>query len=99
MLTQEAILNFLKESKKYFYEKYQITKIGLFGSFARNEQTESSDIDIIIEMAPGTNEIFEKKQELRQYLIDKFQREVDICTEKYIKPIFRNFILNETIYV
>lgn len=99
MLTKENILAYLKQSKQFYKEKYHITKLGLFGSFARDEQTEKSDIDIIIEMEPDTPEIFEKKQELKKILREKYQREIDLCNEKYIKPIFKPYIIKEAIYV
>ncbi|RLD66735.1 MAG: hypothetical protein DRI95_06105 [Bacteroidetes bacterium] len=99
MLTKEEILQYLFENKELFKTKYNITKLGVFGSFARDEQTEDSDIDIIIEMDRNTEEIFEKKQELRNILKNKYHRKVDLCRERSIKPIFKNFILNEAIYV
>ena len=99
MLNKEEILKDLAKNKALYRKKYNITKIGLFGSFAKNEQTEKSDIDIIIEMETDTPEIFEKKLEIKRNLKEKFHRDVDICTEKYIKPIFRPIILSEAIYV
>ena len=99
MLSKEEILEYLSENKELFKNKYNIIKLGLFGSFARGEQTEKSDIDIIIKMEDNTTEIFEKKQDIRELFQKKYNREVDICSEKYIKPVFRNFILNEVIYV
>ncbi len=99
MLTKEEILQYLFENKELFKTKYNITKLGVFGSFARDEQTEDSDIDIIIEMDRNTEEIFEKKQELRSILKNKYHRKVDLCRERSIKPIFKNSILNEAIYV
>lgn len=38
MKTKTEILDFLKENKEYFFYEYQITKIGLFGSYAVNQQ-------------------------------------------------------------
>ncbi len=99
MLTKEEILQFLLANKKMFGEKYNITKLGIFGSFARDEQTENSDIDLIIEMELDTLEIFEKKQEIKKILNQKYNRKIDLCRERSIKPIFKNFILNEAIYV
>lgn len=54
---------------------------------------------IIIEPEPGTQDIFELKQELRTTLEQQFSRKVDICREKSIRPIFKPMILNEAIYV
>ncbi len=99
MIKQEDILNFLKNNKDLFYKKLNITKIGIFGSFSRNEQSENSDIDIIIEMPVGTEKIFEKKRELKKILKNQFNRDIDICRERSIKPLFREIILKEAIYV
>jgi hypothetical protein len=99
MIEQKDILIYLENNKEYFLAQFNVDKIGIFGSYARNEQTENSDIDIIIEMPRGTNDIFEKKQKLRELLKSTFQREVDICRERAIKPIFREMILKDVIYV
>jgi predicted nucleotidyltransferase len=76
-----------------------LLKLGLFGSFAREEANECSDLDIIIELEPGTQDIFEIKQALRSTLEHRFNRNVDISREKAIRPIFRTMILNEAIYI
>ena len=99
MLTQQNILSYLKSNKAYFYEQFNIIKIGIFGSYARNEQTENSDIDILIEMQPETENIFEKRQKLKEFLNQHFSKQVDVCHERAIKPIFREMILKEAIYV
>ena len=99
MLQKQEIVTFLSKNKELFRKKFDITKIGIFGSYARNEQKENSDIDVIIEMPRGTEDIFEKKQALREFLKIYFNKEIDICRECAIKPIFREIILKETIYV
>jgi len=99
MLDTRIIIEYLKSNKLEFYNKYNIVKIGIFGSFARNEQTEKSDIDIIIEMPRGTDDIFEKKQELKEVLKNQFHHEIDICRERSIKPLFKEMILKDAIYV
>lgn len=99
MLAQADILKYLEEHKTDFHKQFKITKIGLFGSFARNEQTEGSDVDILVEFAPETSDLFEKKRRLKNLLQNVFDREVDICREKYIKPIFREQILRQAVYV
>ncbi|MCF6365661.1 MAG: nucleotidyltransferase domain-containing protein [Bacteroidales bacterium] len=99
MLTKEEILYFFSLNKEMFKEKYNVIKLGIFGSFARDEQNETSDIDILIEMELDTEEIFEKKQEIKKILKQKYNREIDLCRERSIKPIFKTFILNEVIYV
>ena len=98
-LTKQEILSYLTENKTSFFYKYNLEKIGVFGSYARGEQTEDSDIDILIEIHSGTDDIFEKKQELRNVLENKFNKHIDICRERSIKPMFKSLILKDVIYV
>jgi predicted nucleotidyltransferase len=98
MISREEIIAFLQENKETFRDLYGIRKIGLFGSFARNEQTVYSDLDILIEMDSSTENIFDKRLQLQELLMKRFSRKVDICHEKAIKPVFRNLILKDTIY-
>lgn len=98
MTTKRQILIFLSEKRKYLKDNYHVTKIGLFGSYARDEQEKGSDIDIIVEFEKNTQNLFELKQKLREYLRSELNADVDLCREKYIKPIIRNKILKETIY-
>ncbi len=99
MVLKDEILEFLRESRDELFSEYQIAKLGLFGSFARNEGTEESDIDLIIEFQPNTDNISEKKSKIKDLVGKKFNREVDLCREKYIKPYFKSQILKSVIYV
>ena len=99
MLTQENILNFLSENKLFLREQFHIEKIGIFGSFARNEQNPDSDIDILIEMENNVSNIYDLKWNLREFLKNQFQRDVDICNSKHIKPYAKDYILKDAIYV
>lgn len=92
------ILKFLSENKPYLVLHFDIEKIGVFGSFARNEYNEASDIDILVVFRPGTSNLFDKRLELKDFIEKKFNREVDICHEKAIKPVFREMILRDVIY-
>lgn len=98
MLTQHAILNYLSENKILFHEQFHVVKIGVFGSFARNEQNDDSDIDILIELEDNVSNVFDLKWALRELLKKQFQREVDICNAKHIKPFAKEFILKDAIY-
>ena len=98
MLTRTEILNYLIDNKDTFRIQFGILKIGLFGSYARNEQADHSDVDILIEMAPGTENIFDKRLQLRQLLMNRFEKKVDICHEQAIKDIFRDLIMNDAVY-
>jgi len=69
----------------------------LFGSFARNEQTAKSDIDILVVFEPNTPNLLDVEQELKEYLKKHFDREIDICSKKWIKPIFKPLVLKDAI--
>ena len=97
-MNKRIILNFIKTNNNYLYSNYNISKIGLIGSFARNEQNDNSDIDFLIEFKSGTQDIFNLKLDLKQYLKKNLNREIDICREKYLKPYIKNHILDEVIY-
>lgn len=97
--TRSEILKYLEERKGFFRSDFNIVKIGIFGSYATETQTENSNIDIILEFENYTPDIFDKKFELREYLSKQFDKEVDICRVGAIKPIFREYILSEAIFV
>ena len=99
MFSKIEILNYLKANKGFFRLKYNVIKIGIFGSYAREEQTEKSDIDIIVEFEENTEDLFDKKFELREYLMLKFNKNIDLCREGAIKPVFKPLILKDAIYV
>jgi len=99
MVSKQEILDFLKAKKEDFEKEFNVTKLGLFGSFARDEQGENSDIDLLIEFEPDTENLYDKKSRIRQIVGEAFGKQVDLCREKYIKPYFRQQILQSAIYV
>lgn len=99
MLEKEDILQFLAFNKEELLTEFHLDKIGLFGSFSTNQHNSNSDIDLIVEFKPNTKKIYEKKAQLKQLISNRFNRDVDVCTEKYIKPYFKSSILKSVTYV
>jgi len=99
MSDREKIIQFLQDNYEYMKLNYHVLKIGLIGSFARNEQVEKSDIDLLVEFEPGTKDLYDLKIRLKQYIKANLNRDVDICREKYLKPYIKESILKEVIYV
>ncbi|KKS39968.1 hypothetical protein A3H03_01940 [Candidatus Kuenenbacteria bacterium RIFCSPLOWO2_12_FULL_42_13] len=99
MEKKDEVLNFLRQNKQYFRDNYRVTKLGLFGSFARGTNTEDSDIDLIIELEEDTKDIYDLKNNLRQFVRENLGRNVDLTREKYLKPYAKEKILKEVIYV
>jgi uncharacterized protein len=98
MQSKEDILRFLADNKEFFKRSFNIVRIGLFGSYSRGDQTEISDIDLVVEFEPGTEDLFEKKIQLKQYITRNLGISPDICREKYIKKRIRSSIIRETQY-
>ena len=99
MIKKEDILGLVRQNRHYLKEHFHIKRIGIFGSFVHGEQTEDSDIDIIIELEDDTPGIYELKDELKAFFGEQFQRDVDIAREKYLKSYVKSQINNEAVYV
>jgi len=95
-MTKAIILKFLADHKEIFSEKYGVTKIGLFGSYAREEASPQSDIDIFVKMKPSLFDLIALKEQIEKDL----HKKVDIIRDhKNIKPFLRNMIHEDIIYV
>ena len=97
MRNLDELRQILTAQKRSICENYQITELGIFGSYVRGEQTEISDIDILIdyEIAPS----FVTLVELRDRLSEIFDLKVDIVTKNGLKTLIRDRVLAEEIYV
>jgi len=96
-VTKEIILKILKENKKNFLNKYQVSNIALFGSYARGENRQDSDIDIAIETTlTDYFKLYDFKEELEKF----FKTKVDVVRlrDKMNKSLKKR-ILSEGIYV
>ena len=98
LIDRDKILFFLRNNKVRFAQDFKVVRIGVFGSFARNEATETSDIDLLVEFEPSTSNLSDKKAALKALVEKEFNRRVDVCREKYIKSYYRNNILNSVVY-
>lgn len=99
VVDKSQILQYLSANKQNISRKYYLKKLGIFGSYARGEQTQNSDLDLLVEFENNTPDLSEKKELIRKEIQSVFHINVDICREKYIKPVFRQHILSDAIYV
>lgn len=74
-MDRDEILNILRERKEFIKKTYEVDKIGLFGSYVRNENSKSSDIDIYVEFK---NKTFDNLAGLWNYLENLYQSRVDL---------------------
>jgi uncharacterized protein len=98
MTTIDQILTFISQNKPLLQEKFHITQIGIFGSYARGDQRDSSDIDLLVEFEENTQDLYDLKLQIKELFRNKFGLETDICRRKYIKQRIKKSILNETVY-
>jgi predicted nucleotidyltransferase len=85
----------LLQSNNQKIKSYGVKRIGLFGSFVKNQQTDKSDIDFIVEFEKDKKS-YNSYINLIFFLEDLFGRKVDLLTEKSLSPYFGSQILNET---
>lgn len=96
-LNLEEIIKILKEHKEEIKKKYHVKEIGLFGSFIRGEEKESSDIDILIDFDPDARISLLDFIELEDYLSELLGVKVDLVDKQALKPRIGKRILNEVI--
>lgn len=97
ILSVEEIVTYLKNNKKFLYDKFGVIQIGVFGSFVRNEQTPASDIDMVVEIEKSRKNIHSFLQ-LKRFLEKDLCREVDLGFEHTLKPILREKIKGKILY-
>ena len=98
MTNKEYILSTIKSKKTEIY-RFGIRDIGLFGSYARDEQTENSDIDILIDFEPD-QESFDNYMAVYDFIEKLFKdQRVEIVTKNGLSPYIGPKILEEVKYV
>ena len=95
MLDKKAVERKLKEHKPILEERYFVKRIGIFGSYARDEQKQESDVDIIVEF---TRPVGFKFIELKLYLEEILDKKVDLVTPNALKPQIKESVLKEVSY-
>jgi predicted nucleotidyltransferase len=94
----DEIKTSLEKLKPILKKQYQVETIGVFGSFARGDQTPKSDIDILVEFSePNTIDLFDFIR-LEEFLSQKLRTKVDLVTKSALKPMIKDEILKETVY-
>ena len=94
VLTREYVLEQLERHAEEL-RSFGVTRIGLFGSVARGESTEGSDLDFVVDFREyNSDELFDTAF----FLEDLFNRRCDVIPLESIRPELRNSILSETVY-
>ncbi|MCE5300584.1 MAG: nucleotidyltransferase family protein [Spirochaetia bacterium] len=84
--------------RAYLQDRFKVGEIGIFGSFARGDQDEKSDMDILVDFSDDTMSLFDVI-EMKHYLEDKPGAKVDIVTRIALKPEIGKCIMEEVMYI
>lgn len=95
--TRQDILASLKKLKGEVSREYSVKTLGVFGSVARDEQTGKSDIDLLVEFSKPVG--FVTFMRLEHFLSEQLGTQVDLVTSDSLKPVIRQDVLAEVIYV
>ena len=96
-LSHTEIIDFLKSEKTFLSNEFGVVNIGLFGSFAKGEQTADSDIDILVELKEPR---FDWLAGLKIYLEQNFQKKIELVRKSnLLKSRFIRRVEKDIIYV
>ena len=92
-MTGDEVLDLLRAHKPLLAERFGVIQLALFGSFARDQATDRSDVDILVQFdGPATAKSYFG---LQFYLEDLLSRPVDLVTTKALRNEFRPYVERE----
>ncbi len=96
-MKRQEIIDYLKTHRDELAQKYQLSKILLFGSYARGENSTNSDVDVAIETELSD---YFRLYDLKEELEDAFHAKVDLVRlRERMNPSLKSRILKDGIYV
>lgn len=96
MMSPDEIEEKIRLVKPVLQNEFCVSKIGYFGSYARGDFREDSDLDVIVEVRDG---IGWKFFDIRDYLESLLNLKVDVVTERSLRKEWRSDILREVKYI
>ena len=92
---KETFIKLVKNNSESLASQFGVRRLGLFGSCARGQEIEDSDVDVLVEFDVKT---FDNYMELKFFLESEFGRSVDLVIYEALKAELRNEILSEVTY-
>lgn len=96
METPQEIESKIRAVKPYLRDEFGIEQIGYFGSFAKGDYREDSDLDVLVEFS---RKIGWKFFDLKDYLESVIGRKIDLVTERSLKKQWKQDILKQVRYI
>ena len=97
MKNKDEIIKILDELKEDLKKKYKLRSIGVFGSVIRDEQKQTSDIDILAEFEDDAD-LFDLMG-LELFLEEKLNQKVDVVSKRALRDEIKENVLKEVAYV
>ena len=97
MMNRDEALNLLRTHKPVLAERFGVTSLALFGSFARGQATDTSDFDVLVEF--GTIPNWKTYFGAVSYLEDILGRPVDMATISEVRKEIRPFVERDAVHV
>jgi predicted nucleotidyltransferase len=94
-LSVEEIRALIRERKDEIKKEFRAEIVGIFGSYARGDEKEKSDIDVLVRFGEGATLLH--LTGLGYYLEDLFGVSVDVVSERAIHPMMRDDVLRELV--
>jgi predicted nucleotidyltransferase len=96
-MDKQAIIESIRQEKEYLNRQFGVEEIGLFGSYARNEQNEHSDIDVLVKLNRPS---YKALMGVYAYLEKKLNKKIDLIRKgPHLSGKFMDMILKDVIYV
>ncbi len=96
-MNKEEIRKKVGDQLPFLKQRYNVKRLGIFGSVVRDEQKKGSDVDMLVEFISPIG--FFDFMRLENFLAETLNQKVDLVSEKAIKRAIKSDILKETIYV
>lgn len=96
-MNRDEVLDRLRQHKQVMRERFDVTGLALYGSFARNQATSESDVDVLVEFGEPPN--WRSYFGAQAYLEDLFGRPVDMSTIGEVRSEIRAYVERDTINV
>lgn len=97
-MNRQFVLDTLSQQRDEIMRTYGLRRLAIFGSIARDEFGEDSDLDVLIEFNEG-EATFEHYMDLKFHLEDHFGVKVDLVTEYSLRPEFRSYVEQDAIEI
>ena len=94
-MSTQSVLDILRALKPELLLRYKAKEIGLFGSFARSEQSGTSDVDVLVDFEEGADLL--DLVGLAQFLEERLARRVDVVPRRALRAELQPFVLRELV--